>query len=137
MSNRERGAEILCRLAASRYFCTIWLFHSVFIVIQLCTCELDCETHTHTHTLFQIRSIMPHDSTRGLSSTVPVELVLEFDPVFSQFPIHSLSDTEPNFSLSSDLQCKELNSPVPQSHLVIAAEKQHLRGVVEGCGCSP
>ncbi len=126
-----REAGILCGLA-SIYFCTVWLFHSGYILTQTYTWEVDWDTHA----LFQIRSIMPHDSTRGLSITIPVELVLELDPVFPSFLFTLYQTRSQTPSQHYDLQCEELNSPVPRSHLALATEKQHLSEVVGGSGCS-
>lgn len=82
---------------------------------------------THTHTLFQIRSFVPHDSTRGLSSTIPVELVLELDPLFPSFLFTLYQTRSQTPSQCYDLQREELNSPVPLSHLTLAAEKAALK----------
>lgn len=92
--------------------------------------------HTHRHTLFPIKSIMPRDITRGLSGTIPVELVLEFDLVFPSFLFSLYQTRSQTPSQCYDLQCEEPNSPVPRSHLITATEKQHSRKVVEGSGGS-
>lgn len=76
------------------------------------TWEVECGAHAHTVQI-QIISIMPHDSTRGLSSTIPVELVLEFDPVFRSFLITLYQTRSQTPSQCYDLQCEELNSPCP------------------------
>ena len=71
------------------------------------------ETHMHTtHTLFQIRSIMPHDSTRGCSSTISSQTGAWIWPSFPQFPIYSLSDKEQNslWALGSSVWRAELPS---------------------------
>lgn len=87
------------------------------------------QTHTHTDAMLQIRSIMLLDSTRVLGSTIPVELVLESDPVSCSLSIRHGA----KFPLSVMTSIVKSWTPLSfLSHLIPAAEKQHLREVVEG-----